>query len=121
MAFPTSLQGLGMPGGLAIEVCGRVQTGLTATGAAQGDALQTPAIINVFSTVAASTGARLPPAEVGAGMSVANLGANALLLYPSTGQTINGAAANTPVSIPVGKVAQLTGVTGTAWIAQIGA
>ena len=121
MTKPTALMGLGMPGSLAVEICGTVSNGLTATGTLQTDALQLPATINVFTTVAASTGARLSPVEVGASVTVANLGANALLLYPSTGQTINGGAANASVSVAVGKTAQVTGITGTGWIAQIGA
>lgn len=121
MAAPTLLMGLGMHGGLATEICGRVANTLTATGTTQTDALLLPATVNVFTTTASGTGARLPPFEVSAGFIVANLGANALLLYPPVGGTINGGAANAAVSIAAGKTAQVWVASGTAAIAQIGA
>lgn len=121
MAKPSALSGLGVPGVQAVEICGTVSNLLTATGVAQTDALQCPSSVNVFTTVASGTGAQLQPVEVSAGVAVANLGANALLLYPATGQSINLGAANAALSIAAGKVVELIGVSGTQWIAISGA
>lgn len=121
MSFPTALMMMSANPGLATEICGRVANLLAATGTVQTDALLAPAIVNVVTTTATGTGLRLPPVEVSAGMSVANLGANALLVYPASGQTINGGSANASISIPAGKVVQFTGISGAGWIGQVGA
>lgn len=79
---------------------------LTATGSTQGTALLVAKAINAFTTVASGTGAILPTTDpnsiaISAGFTVEilNAGANSLSVYPPTGQTIEGGAANAPVSI----------------------
>jgi len=71
---------------------------LTATGSNQATALQLSAQCNTFSTVAASTGAQLPVAN--AQISVVNYGANALSLYPASGDQIDNNATNAAISVP---------------------
>jgi len=62
-----------------------VATGLTATGTTITDALQLTAFTSVLSTVAASTGVKLPPLwPIGQIGFVQNNGANALNIFPPT-------------------------------------
>lgn len=99
-----------------------VVTGLVATGAtSQANSLEVGADVNVFGTVAATTGARLQPMERGEGIVVANHGANALLLYPPVGGTLNGLAANASVSVPVNKPAIVIALGGNAYSVNISA
>jgi hypothetical protein len=76
-----------------MEITRQVDNGLTATGTTTNDALPLQAVYNRFTTVAASTGCRLPEAP-GALYEVVirNNGANAVLIYPPTGRQINGGA-----------------------------
>lgn len=50
--------------------------------------------LNVVSGADATKGVRLPTAVAGATVTVKNLGAAALLIYPATGAAINAIAAN---------------------------
>lgn len=83
----------------ADAIQGTVANNLTATGSTQATALSLPADINKFTTVAASTGALIQPSNSGDSGTVYNGGANALLLYPPVGGTINGLSANAGYSI----------------------
>lgn len=78
---------------------GTAANNLTATGNSQGTALSLPADICKFTTVAASTGAIIPPANPGDCGTVFNGGGNALSLYPPTGGKINAVATNSAYSI----------------------
>lgn len=78
---------------------GTTANNLTATGAAQATALPLPADICKFTTVAASTGAIIPPANPGDSGTIFNAGANALSLYPPLGGKINAVATNGAYSI----------------------
>ena len=127
--MPTLNKIIGMPEAVAAAICGDVATGLTATGASQGTALAIYANHNVFSTVAASTGALLPlPAgvpvvgiNVGDSLRVSNHGANALTVYPGVGGQIGTASANTGVSVGVNKTAEFVLISATQWSAIISA
>jgi hypothetical protein len=88
----------GISGTAAAAITGDAVAGLVATGSAANDALQLQADVNRFSTVAASTGAMLPPMNAGDTVVVYNGGANALTVYPATGATVNQAAASYSVS-----------------------
>ena len=44
----------------------------------------------------------LPAAVAGSKYYVANYGVNPLLVYPASGDTINAAGANLPVTVPAG-------------------
>jgi hypothetical protein len=89
--------GIAAPAAKAIQ--GTAANNLTATGSTQATALPLPADACKFTTVAASTGAIIPPSNAGDSGVVFNGGANALLLYPPTGGTINGLSANAGYSI----------------------
>lgn len=83
----------------AQAIVGTVANNLTATGSTQGTALPLPASVNRFTTVAASTGALVPPMNPGDYIVIYNGGANALSVYPPVGATINQASANTAYSL----------------------
>lgn len=77
----------------------------TAAGTTQATAAAIASDLTVFTTVAASAGARLPAAGASDDFVVVNGGANALTLYPPVGSKINNGTVNAGVSIPVGKAA----------------
>jgi hypothetical protein len=122
MALPSRIMGSGLPAAAATNICGDAATGLVATGSTNADALQLSAAINNVITTAASTGVKLPPTEVGGVVVVANLGANALLVYPPALSQINALTVTTGgFSVGAGKVASFTGVSGTVLVAMLGA
>jgi hypothetical protein len=87
----------------ALRVGNVTQYGATAAGSAQGDALAitSGACCVVVTTAAASTGVRLPATRTdGDVIKVVNQGANALNVYPATGDRINGGTANAAVVVP---------------------
>src|SRR5258706_1144186 len=84
-----------------------VATALTATGSDQAGALQVTSVLNIFSTVAASTGARLSSSAALDGQTqrqvIYNGGAEPLKGYPTAGQKIKPRAAHlglTPTPFP---------------------
>ena len=121
MATPERLMATGMPAGQA-QVLGFTQaTGLTAAGTNQGNALDISATdINVFTTVAAGTGARLASAEGQPLQCVYNGGVSALLVYPAGTETINALGASTAISVPAGKSAVFFPGR-LSWVANISA
>jgi hypothetical protein len=122
MPTTKNLMGAGLVPLQATSILGSVANGLTATGVGQSDALALTSDLNVFSTVATGTGARLQ-ANLARGdeITVANNGANALLVYPPTGAAIGTAATNAGVSVAAGKLGVFTLITPTLFIASVGA
>jgi hypothetical protein len=95
---------------------------LTATGSTQGTALLLPADYNTVTTTAASTGVIMPiNGQPGDETFVANLGANALTIYPPTGESINALAANAGYSLAAAKSAYLAKVSATRWVTLLSA
>ena len=122
MPIPSRLLGSGLSPLAAVNVCGDVADTLTATGTTNADALQLNAAINRVTTTAASTGVKLLVPEVGSAMVVVNSGANALLVYPSTGVTINALTVTTGgFSVAAGGRAMFVGTSGTNWFAILSA
>lgn len=112
--------------GTALTALGTsVATALTATGSDQAGALQITAVINTFSTVAANTGAKLNSSAALDGQTqrqiVYNGGANALKVYPATGQNINQLAANAGITVARFTACQFFLVSATQWIAVLSA
>lgn len=110
-------------------------TGATALGTNQATAYACPTDFVVFSTVASGTGCKVLGATdqgtVGSGapngpatltdtMTIVNHGANALLVYPQLGGTIQNGSVNAALSVPASKVCNLTYVGSGAWAAAIG-
>lgn len=122
MSIPSRLLGSGLSPLAATNICGDVATALTATGTTNADALALSATINQVSTTAASTGVRLMSPESGSGVVVINSGANALLVYPSTGAQINALTATTGgFSVAAGGRALFVGTGSANWFAILSA
>ena len=94
---------------------------LTAAGTNLATALVLSESFNVVTTAAASTGVALPVMEVGDKVTVVNLGANALLVYPPATDSIQTGAAGVAFSIAVGKTAEFTRVSLTKIVAILSA
>lgn len=116
MTFPSRLCGVGIAPAAANTICGDVQDNITAAGTGQGDA--TPVWLShvIVTTAAAGTGVRLPAPEAGAQITVKNLGANAVLVYPATGGAINALAANAGFSVAAAGQARFVGRNGINWV-----
>jgi len=116
----------GVQGGLtrsqAEALLNDIATGLTAAGTTQADALALAKVTNVFGTVAAGSGARLESnLEIGDETRVVNLGANALLVYPPVGGSIQTGAANAGFSVGAGKSATFKKVSATLFVSDLSA
>jgi hypothetical protein len=108
MAQVQNLMAFGTPPLLAQAIVGEVSNNLTAAGTTQANALKLSTVTNIVTTAAAATGVQLPSTAQGDGIVVANLGANALLVYPVVGGSIQTGAANAGFSVGVGKTATFT-------------
>ena len=117
--MPAGLGGVfGLPGTRNYIPILVVHTGIVAQGSVQGTATILNAGINNVTSVAASTGVLLPNIEIGMEVIVRNSGANALLIYPYSYQSINAAAVNVAYSLPVLGSIKFIGLTETVWITQ---
>lgn len=96
-----------------------VDTGLTATGATQATALVLTKQWNLVSTTAAGTGVMLPDSGAGFETAVYNDGANALLVYPPVGKSINALAVDAGYSLPAARNQFLQQVTANLWRTSI--
>lgn len=122
MAIPTRLMGSGTPAALATNICGDVVDLITAAGTTNADATRLSGAINRVTTAAASTGVVLFAPEQGSMVAVINSGANALLVYPSTGAAINALTVTTGgFSVPAGGRALFIGTSSANWFAILSA
>jgi hypothetical protein len=117
MAQKRNIMGSGVPAGATEFIVGKCNSALTATGTSATDAL--PLVdVNEFTTVASSTGAILPAgASPGDQITLYNIGAQTLTVYPPTGETINNAASSYTVATT--KVGIFTKVSNTRWCAGV--
>lgn len=97
----------------------QVTGGISAAGSTQGTATSITADINVVTTTAASTGVVLPTPTAGRSMTVINRGANALAVYPASGGTIDGLAANAAFTLPVNGSMTFSASTTTQWYSVV--
>lgn len=105
MALIQALMAFGSGPAQAQAIVGDVANNLTAAGTTQANALALSAVNNIVTTTAASTGVRLPATNPGDSVTVANLGANALLVYPVVGGAVQSGATNAGFSVPTLKTA----------------
>ena len=89
---------------------------LAAAGTTQGDAAAVTAYHCYVTTVAAGSGVVLLQRAPGSEYSLCNAGANALLVYPWSGASLNGVTANLPISIPVNGAAWFKVISSTKLI-----
>lgn len=119
-----NLMGSGAAAQLASNIAGTMlnSIALTATGSTQATGLLLVDDINIFTTVAASTGAVLPTVwNFKDSIEVFNNGANALSLYPSVGGQIGTASVNAALSIPAGKGVKLITLGSNNWVYNLSA
>ena len=118
------MMGVGTPPMMAQVTVGTVTNTLTASGSTHGTALAISDDVNIFTTVAASTGTILPGSTLvsaGDNILVVNYGANALTVYPPTGGKINNGSANAGVSVAANKNAEFVCINGTDYIGLLSA
>jgi hypothetical protein len=122
MAIPSRLMGAGCSGSQAVNICGDVVDTISAVGTTNVDATQLSGAINRVTTAAASTGVRLMLPESGSQVVVVNSGANAVLVYPGTGASINALTATTGgFSVAAGGRALFVGTGSANWFAVLSA
>ena len=92
-----------------------VNGAVSAAGTTQGTATVLAAQINVVSTVASGAGVQLPNVPAGIRVTIMNTSANALLVYPATGETINSLALNAAYSQPAGARLDYVSTSSTQW------
>lgn len=116
MALIRSLMATGFAAPAAQQVVDDVLLAGVATGTTQADALELSNGSNVIATTASGTGVKLwRNAQIGDTQCVFNDGANDLAVYPPTGCTVNGAAADASITISSGQWAKFRKVSATAW------
>lgn len=95
MALPSRVLNSGVTSLSTVAICGEGATSVSAAGTTSSDAAALSSVYNQVSTVAAGSGVKLPPCEMGAQIFITNAGANNLTVYPNdTGSTIGGSASN---------------------------
>jgi hypothetical protein len=118
--------GSGVPAAQAqATTAGVPASGLTAAGTTQANATAITSDFSVFSTVPASSGARLPVANASSmcGLAgdiyvVVNASATAMLVYPPTGGSFVNAAAS--ASLAGGKTGDFYCLGGNVWAPSVG-
>jgi len=113
MTIPSRVLGAGAAQLMTVAICGDGSTSLTASGTSSSTAYQINKVYNNFTTVAASSGAKLPPTEAGEVIYITNSGANVLSVYPyEATTTIDGGV---PATVNVGCSAIFFAVTNSSW------
>ncbi|WZO97308.1 hypothetical protein EP7_004333 [Isosphaeraceae bacterium EP7] len=106
-------------------VANSVAAALTAAGTNLATALALTSNVNRVSTAASGTGVALPSATpVGGVVTVQNLGANDLKVYPPDASTsINGAANGVGLTLTTAarQIGEFRRLTATAWMATVSA
>ena len=116
MSLGWKLFGSGLPSMAVAAIGNDVASGLTATGTTQGTAYAMTYADNEFTTVTSGTGASLYAGTPGDTQFVYNGGANALTVYPPSGSSLNGLAANAGALISTNTGCIFKCMTSTRWI-----
>ena len=88
---------------------------VSAAGSTQADATALTVDYNVVTTVAASTGVKLPTGTAGRRIVIVNKGANTLKIYPVTSSYIDGELINAAISVGVNGSIELMASSSTQW------
>ena len=88
---------------------------VSAAGSTQADATVLTVDYNVVTTVAASTGVKLPTGTAGRRIVIVNKGANTLKIYPVTSSYIDGELINAAISVGVNGSIELMASSSTQW------
>jgi hypothetical protein len=99
---------------LVVTAVPGVSTGIAASGSSQGTATALTGQMSTITMVPAGSGVVLPAPVAGQILYVTNQGTNPLTVYPPSGTSIDGLAANTPIAVAVGSTAELVATSATA-------
>jgi hypothetical protein len=88
---------------------------VSAAGSDQAGATALTVDYNVATTVASSTGVKLPTATAGRRIIIVNKGANTLSIYPATGGTIDALSANAAIQVAANGSIELMASSVTQW------
>jgi hypothetical protein len=88
---------------------------VSAAGSDQAGATALTVDYNVVTTVASSTGVKLPTATAGRRIIIVNKGANTLSIYPATGGTIDALSANAAIQVAANGSIELMASSVTQW------
>jgi hypothetical protein len=88
---------------------------VSAAGSDQAGATALTVDYNVVTTVASSTGVKLPTATAGRRIIIVNKGANTLSIYPATGGTIDALSANAAIQVAANGSIELMASSTTQW------
>lgn len=94
-------------------------TAQTAAGTNQGTALALTHYYNQISTAASGTGVVLDASTKGKVRVVQNDGANAIVIYPASGEFISGNAVNVGVTLNPGQRAHFACYTAGTWVQAV--
>ena len=92
-----------------------VNAAVSAAGTVQANATVIANEINVVSTVASGAGVALPSGLAGIRVTLINTAANACLVYPASGGTINSLASNAAFSLAAGARLDFVCTSATQW------
>lgn len=122
MSIKRDLTGAGLVPAQAEYSAGNLVTGLTSTGSSsQANSLAVYAAHNVVTTTGANTGVRLPSGSAGDWMTITNLGASTLFVYPPVGGAISGGSTNAKKDLGTLLTALCVCINGLDWAVMVGA
>ncbi len=122
MALAKEMMGGGFSALAARAINGQINATVSAAGTTQATGTALNAGHNIVTTVAASSGVRLPACEIGDEVFVYNgQVTNALTVYPDTGATINQLAANIGMLLSPYTGVMFKRATSTVWTAFLSA
>jgi len=103
---------------LVVTAVPGVSIGITAAGSSQSTATGLTSQMNTVTTVPVGSGIILPTPVAGQVVYVSNRGTNPLTVYPPSGASIDGLAANAPIVVAVGSTAEVV-ATSSATISTV--
>lgn len=122
MAIKKNLLGVGVVPAAAEHIAGDLVGSLTAAGSSsQANSLAIYGAHNVVTTTGANTGVRLPSGNAGDVMTVTNLGASTLFVYPPVGGAISGGSGNAKKDLATLLTAVCVCINGLDWAVMVGA
>ena len=121
MPLATDIMGGGLSAGQAKAINGNTNFSLSAAGTTQATATALTATNNYISTVAGSSGVRLPNASHRDSIRIYNAGANPLTIYPPVGSRIYPASTNTGITLGNPGLIELYKWSDTIWVGQLSA
>lgn len=121
MAYAREIMQGGFSAGSAKALGGQAKSTISAAGTVVGDSTALTASINFLSTVAAGTGVQVADGELGDSVIIYNGGANAVKIYPPTGDNFNQLAVNSSISLASVTGCMIVKVTTAQWVVFVSA